>query len=416
MNESEIRDSLVLVVDDNPNNIQVLGKILTIHGFKPAIATSGKQAIKITQKRKPDLILMDIMMPEMDGFETTKQIKSNPELIDIPVIFLTAKIELQSKLRGFELGAVDYITKPFESIEVMKRVETHLKLKKAIDIIKKYNNELEVLLEERTRDLIETERHAAFSLMIQGLIHNFKNVLTGIYSYGDYLQYKMTDLEEKLSNNDLDLDGISERITEMIPYCDKVVERSHDMNEMVSSLMVKSRQDKSTELQLVDLNDLLKRELDFYNANLKYKHNVTKEIYLSDESLYVQIVPGEMTQVFQNLISNALDAFGDTKKAILEFTSGRENGNVWVSIKDNGPGIPQEIQTKIFDPFFTTKKRADNQDEGPSGTGLGLYMCKQTVESYDGELKLESQVGQGTRFKIILPEGNKGNGLENIIC
>lgn len=161
--ESEIRDSipLILLVDDIPQNIQILHEILSHHNYSFALAASGKETFMVLEKKIPDLILLDIMLDDIDGFEICKRLKENPRTAEIPVIFLTARVRLEDKVKGFQLGAVDYITKPFEEAEVIARVKTHLELKQASDIIKRYNKQLETAnkeLSEKNRQIFEQKR------------------------------------------------------------------------------------------------------------------------------------------------------------------------------------------------------------------------------------------------------------------
>ncbi|MCK4464557.1 MAG: response regulator, partial [Bacteroidales bacterium] len=141
--EQNNQNSMVLIVDDTPKNIQVIGSILMEQKYRISVAKNGREALKVVKDVKPDIILLDIMMPELDGFETCKQLKESPETRDIPVIFLTAKIETEDIVKAFELGAVDYVIKPFNAKELLVRVNTHLDLKYAHEKIKKSEQELQ---------------------------------------------------------------------------------------------------------------------------------------------------------------------------------------------------------------------------------------------------------------------------------
>jgi DNA-binding response OmpR family regulator len=152
---------LILLVDDIPQNIQILHEILSHHHYSFALAASGKETFNILKKRLPDLILLDIMLDDIDGFEICKRLKEDPRTAEIPIIFLTARVRLEDKVKGFQLGAVDYITKPFEEAEVIARVKTHLQLKQALDTIKKYNKQLESAnreLSDKNRQIFEQKR------------------------------------------------------------------------------------------------------------------------------------------------------------------------------------------------------------------------------------------------------------------
>ena len=146
-----IKDSVVLIVDDIPENLQVLGNILSAYGLDIGVATDGLQALENVKFQKPDLILLDIMMPGMDGFEVCEKLKSNPETSNIPVIFLTAKSQTEDIVKGFEVGAVDYVTKPFNSAELLVRVFNHLELKKAKDKIERQNDELKEMNDAKNK-------------------------------------------------------------------------------------------------------------------------------------------------------------------------------------------------------------------------------------------------------------------------
>ncbi|MCP5106032.1 MAG: response regulator [bacterium] len=152
---------LILLVDDIPQNIQILHQILSNENYSFAIASGGNETFAVLEKRLPDLILLDIMMDDVDGFEVCKRLKENPETAVIPVIFLTARVRVEDKVHGFQLGAVDYITKPFEEAEVIARVRTHIQLKRSSDIIKKYNTQLEGSnreLSEKNRKILEQKK------------------------------------------------------------------------------------------------------------------------------------------------------------------------------------------------------------------------------------------------------------------
>lgn len=150
-NTSEEQKPLILIVDDTPKNLQVLVNILRKEECKVAVATDGKKALSLVTEHIPDLILLDVMMPEMDGFEVCKLLKESKEMNEIPIIFLTAKTETQDIVKGFELGAVDYVTKPFNSLELLSRVRTHLEVKKGKEQILKINYQLRKEIEERTK-------------------------------------------------------------------------------------------------------------------------------------------------------------------------------------------------------------------------------------------------------------------------
>ncbi len=408
------KSTLVLIVDDIPKNIQLLGNILANSGYHVAVATSGKQALSIIQKRMPDLVLLDVMMPEMDGFEVCQRIKENELFKEIPVIFLTAKHDVDDKVRGFEVGGADYITKPFETAEVLARVQMQLQLKTARDMVVRYNQELEKIVEARTEALIRAERHAAFSLLIQGIVHNLRNPLNAISG-----ALQLIEMEEKNVAGYLQNNGAANFPEKLTQSCEKIsrfrrvaysgVEK---LMEMINSLMAKSRSDKSEALEVVDLNQLLHREIEFMKADMAFKNRVRRQIELVDVPLMVEIVPSEIAQVFQNLLRNALDALHNQEGAMIAIRTGQTADTVWFEVADNGPGIPPEQQKQIFDPFFTTKPKADDKVDGPKGTGLGLFICAEMVRAYNGEIAVKSKVGEGTTFRVSIPKNRQSQSKD----
>jgi len=404
-------DHLILIVDDLPKNLQVLGNILSNAGYRIAVATNGEQALRILDKKMPDLILLDVMMPGMDGFEVCRKIRSDKRFDNLPVLFVSAKSDTESKVQGFEIGAADYITKPFQAAEVLARVKTHLKLKKAVQTITEYNLQLESMLEERTRELIKSERLAAFSLFSQGIVHNLKNPLTSISGGAQIILLGKEQFEESLPSPK---DAATQKYLDTVTRHSELIRRAVDkMLTMINSLMAKSQSDKNNNIMCVDINESLRLEISFLNADLRFKNQTQKTINLSDTALWAEVVPSELSQIFQNLIQNALDAMHGQEDATIEICSGENENEVWFAIKDNGPGIPEDIKARIYDPFFTTKGKVSlNGENGanngkPTGTGLGLHICSQMVNSYKGRIQLQSQAGKGTSFTVSFPKALK---------
>jgi signal transduction histidine kinase len=392
----------ILVVDDDMMNLDVLWEILS-DDYDVKLADSGIKALDILSNFKPDLILLDIMMPIMDGYETAQKIKADSTLSNIPIIFVTALNDMENKIKGFKVGISDYITKPFEYDEIIARVETHIRLKKAIEMINKYNTELEIMLETRTRELINTEKKAAFSLVIAGIIHNLKGPLSGILGGADLLSLNFKKL--KIDENEMiRLESFLEIIKTGVTKLDT----------MINSMMIKAKTDETSTLEIKDLNLLIKRELSFLEANLEFKNKINKDINLNEATpIYIEIIPSEIVQVFQNILNNAIDAMWKQKEKNIKITTGiTENNMAFFSIKDNGTGIPKENLNKIFDPFFTTKRKdgigVKNSDtyidefEEPIGTGLGLFSTYQIINKNHGKIDIKTNE-YGTEFIISLP-------------
>jgi len=390
--------SLVLLVDDVPQNIQVLGNILKNQGYSFALTTSGAETNKLLAKTKPDIILLDIMLPDEDGFSICKRIKSNPEFEDIPIIFLSAKHDIKDKIKGFELGAVDYITKPFEDIEVIVRVQNHLQAKLDRDIIEQYNRELEEIVEQRTRELIKKERESMLAQFMQGIIHNVRGPISGVANGMNVISMMTNDVLQML--HDDEYKNILNELKELNTLNkEKLESLLSDLNGMLK----KSVNDMSDELEIIDINEIIQQEVDFLQVDLEFKNKVEKTITINNEPLIVNVVSADISQIFQNLMKNAMDAMFDQNKKEIKIKTGLENGMAYFQVSDNGPGIPKDLASRIFDPYFTTKPKASKQKGNePTGTGIGLRFCKSTAESYGGYIQLLDS-SQGASFKVFIP-------------
>ncbi len=384
---------LILMVDDNQVNLEILSEMLE-DDYLLETAKSGEEAIQKLEAIIPDLILLDIMMPGIDGFETCKRIKKSMILSDIPIIFLSAKQSTKDKVTAFKVGGVDYITKPFETEEIIARIETHLKLRDALKKIDSLNKNLEKKLIQRTKALVKSEKDAAFSLLIQGIVHNLRGPLTGVSGNAELAQMTIEHIkEEYISSNP--------SISRVKKYLANVVESADRLQDMISSLLVKGRNDKSENFIQIDLNELIKTEVEFLKANESFKHKIDKEFNYSAEKLLLTAIPSEIIQVFQNIVLNAVDILWKSKNPKVYIETGRDSEHIWFAVGDNGPGVEKTTIDKIFDPFFTTKKPVDEVKNGePSGTGIGLHTCKEIIKAYDGNIIVESEIGVGTKFIV----------------
>jgi CheY-like chemotaxis protein len=271
MNKEENQESskdkpLILLVDDVPQNIQILHQILNMGEYSFAIATSGKETLQMVKKKMPDLILLDIMLGDIDGFEVCQQLKKDPETTAVPIIFLTAKVGVEDKVKGFKLGAVDYITKPFEDAEVVARVHTHIQLKKSIDIIKEYNRQLREAFGEMQKsylelmdsqeELVEREKKSAVKALSANATHEMNQPLTVIQGYLDMLieSLDMGSLDQMQKKY---LTRIQEGLNKLIAIIARFTKYSHIYLTDESSDKMLSLDDKLEKItsQLRDLQD-----------------------------------------------------------------------------------------------------------------------------------------------------------------
>ena len=412
---------LILIVDDTPTNLDVISEALSDAGYTVAIATSGERALKQLERRSPDLILLDVMMPGIDGFETCQRLKANPKTCDIPVIFMTALSDADSKIKGFEVGAVDYITKPFQEREVLARVKTHLQLSFLTQNLEQQVSEKNALLQASQLQLIQTEKMSALGNLVAGIAHEINNpvgflggniqpalnYINDLFGLIDLYQQKhpQPDAEIKAEMEQIDLEYIREDLPKLVGSMKEGVKRIRDVS---TSLRTFSRADSDRPVPC-NIHDGIDSTIMILKHRLKADdtHPEIEVMKNYSDLPQVECYAGQLNQVFMNLLSNAIDAFDESNKGesdhdiahkikiTTELSSDLKQ--VLIYIEDNGVGMSQALQEQIFDDFFTTK------DVG-KGTGLGLAIANQiVVQKHHGDITVQSVLGSGTEFIITLP-------------
>jgi signal transduction histidine kinase len=382
----------ILIVDDVPINLKVLRAHLEPAGYQVLEADSGQEAL-VQAEKQPDLILLDIMMPDMDGMETCKRLKDNPSTVDIPVIFLSALTDPESRTGALAIGGVDFIIKPFDEEELIARVKIHLTLRYQKIQLEKYAAELEQMVEDRTRQLVHADRLATLGTFSAGMAHEINNPNTFIAGNVQVLQLFWKSAKPILENNvHEDKTGrLKKMIGEIESVFEDMLEGSRRISSIVNSLKTYARQGgvMKENIKLVEIvNDALK----LLHHRLKNSILVDKTI---PDNLIVYCDFQSLSQVFVNLFNNAIDAL-DNKPGKIEIVAQRQNNQVCIQINDSGSGISDRIADKIFDPFFTTKGKA-------RGTGLGLSIVKGIIEKHDGTITLGKIPNSGASFVIFLP-------------
>ncbi|MEH2012525.1 hybrid sensor histidine kinase/response regulator [Nostoc sp.] len=410
---------VILVVDDNPANLQVLSSFLDQSSFEVWAARSGEKALqRLENDDLPDLILLDVMMPGIDGFETCKQLKSNPRVQDIPVIFMTALSETADKVKGLQLGAADYITKPFQHEEVLVRIENHLKLRNLTKTLSAKNAELQ----QTQTQLIQAEKVAALGQLTAGIAHEVNNpinfiagnlnfveqyvheIVNLLYLYQKYLPEPPDEIQTAIQKSDLNflLNDLSKIIQSMQVGTNRVT-------EIVSYLNNFSRHREDGK-KLVNLHEGLESTLLILGHRFKQNtnHQAIQIIKEYGDLPLVECFAGEINQVFMNLFCNAIDAIEEIYRnkylgtdyqyqGVIKIKTEVIGEQVILRIADNGSGINKADQTKIFDAFYTTKPVG-------KGTGLGLSIAYQiVVNNHRGKLTYHSQPGEGIEFILELP-------------
>lgn len=427
-NMHDAKTQRLLIVDDKAENIQILMELLKDR-YKISAATSGGKALELIENGlQPDLILLDVIMPAMDGFQVISKLKGSDETSSIPVIFVTGLNDTDVERKGLDMGAIDFISKPFSPELVKARIRNHLELKQIRDgledIVAARTGELSIInqkLQSEIEDkekaydqlksaqtaLVSQEKLASIGQLSSGIAHELNNPLGFITSnfyvlkhYFDSIQGFIEEACGLIESSD-SLDALVEKynidsVTEEIKAIfDESAEGFTRISCIVDNLLAFARTDNG-KLSLLNINAAIKSTLAVARNELKYVAEVTEDFGDIPDS---EFNAGEVNQVFLNILLNAAYAVKSQQRQ----TPGHINIKTWnddkwiyISIEDDGPGVPENIQEKIFDIFFTTKPMGE-------GTGLGLNIVHDIIVSrHKGDIKLTSEPGR-TCFTITLP-------------
>lgn len=374
----------ILIVDDNPQNIGVLGNILQEENYTVGFALNGKKAIEILQKNKKyDLVLLDINMPVMDGFETCRVIQEDPKLKEIPVIFLTAYTDTDKIVNGFELGAKDYVTKPFKAQELLARVNTQLQLKHKTDQLNKWNDELEQKVAERTKELAEANAKLKrmdkvktdFLMLIS---HEVRTPLNGIIGFGELLQ---SELHGTRNKEFIDLLLVSaERLKKLSDTALKITELKSKEISFVA---------KEYNLQLL-LNDVCKN---FEEKAIE--KNITISKLMHTEKLKIALDLDLFKLSLNNILDNAVRYSPEGGEIVIKQTI--DNNHLILSISDQGPGFAEEILQQIFELFNVTDIMYHSD-----GLGLSLSVVKLIMDIHKGKAEARNN-NSGAEVTLHFP-------------
>jgi signal transduction histidine kinase len=357
-----------------PINIQVVASILQRDGYQLAFARDGKTAINMALKIRYDLILLDIMMPEMDGFEVCTILKQDPRTQDIPIIFLTAKVDMESVVKGFELGGVDYVAKPFNGTELLARVKTHIKLKHALEDLARANNNLVEI--NATKDKI-------FSI----IGHDLRGPIGSLRTLLEIVTFNVKKIEDRNLNYFLKLGKDS------VESILRLLENLLSWAKSQQGEMVYNPEFYNIQALIEENIYLFKNNVENKNINL-YTTSENAGIGYFDKNLF--------NTIFRNLISNAIKF--TPKEGTIVIESSVKNGMIEIAIKDSGVGISQENISRLFDKKYHLTTFGTNNE---GGTGLGLMLCKEFVERNGGTIKVESEIGKGSVFSFTVPANQK---------
>lgn len=350
----------ILIVEDNSYDVRILQAVLHPKGYTTDVAKNGKDALTYLNENQPDLILLDIMMPGMDGLETCEELKKIPQLKNVPVIFLTAVASTMQLVKGFELGAVDYILKPYNAKELLTRLRTHLKLKEQTEYIHEISN--------NRKELIHI------------LCHDLKNPIAAAKSCLEYIE---------------DKSGFKEVIDTSLKNCLRVIDIVRN---------IRALNDRKLDLDIISFS--LKTAIDDSLTILKdhfFKKNITIELNLEEDLEVDAEITSFINSVLNNILTNAVKFSAAGSKIIL--SAERAHEFAILSIRDFGIGMPKEILNDIFSISKATTRQGT---EGELGTGFGMPLVKRFMQAYGGKIEISSlektknREAHGTEVKLFL--------------
>jgi DNA-binding response OmpR family regulator len=365
----------VLIIDDTPEHIH-FGMAVLKDRAKIQAATSGLKALSLMRSHPPDLVLLDILMPGMNGFQVLEAIREDSELKDIPVLMLTAQSDTEDVVKALDMGANDYLKKPFDPAELIARVSSLLRLKAAEDRLK--------------ASVSRMAHHAALGVQAAGFVHDLKNILALVGNH-ELITLGIDSIEAKLSPSQVD--GLVQPIEIVKEACDQIAEALEFGDSLCRSIVAfsKSASAVKNNQPLVPLVTVL---LEMHKRQFRNnKIRVTTEF---DEIAPVYCNGGEIQRVLLNLITNALFVLKKSPLKELTLKIWQENRSARLSITDTGGGIAKDILPHIFKSHFTTKAK-------DQGSGIGLDTAFKIVTEHNGKIEVETEVGKYTTFILTLP-------------
>jgi signal transduction histidine kinase len=414
----------ILVVDDTPDMVTLMTMAVKKQGYTAITASNGLQALELAATMRPDAILLDIMMPGMDGIQVLSTLKQDPALCDIPVILVTAKGEDDDVISGLDAGAHDYVTKPFKREILAARLRSAVRIKQHRDTLLKLTQQLQTEITDRERmqrELAQAQKLESIGHLAAGIAHEINTPAQYVSDNTRFLQDVFSDLDRLLGNLDRLLDAakhgtITEELIADVDQCirhadvayikdqaPKAIQQSLEGIERIASIvraMKEFSHPGTREKKPVDMNRAIESTITVSRNEWKYVAEL-----VTDYDPKLPLVPcraGDLNQVILNLLLNAAQAIasvvGDGLRRKGTITVNTRRAGEWAEIRigDTGTGIPRGIRDKVFDQFFTTK-------EVGKGTGLGLSIVHAIVQNHGGTISFETEEGQGTVFIVRLP-------------
>jgi signal transduction histidine kinase len=345
----------ILIVDDAVDTVELLKKRLRFEGYDTAEAYDGEEALKQVADYNPDLVILDVMMPKLDGYEVCQRLKSDENTKYIPILMLTVKREVEDKVKGLDMGADHYLSKPFDYKEISARVRSLVATKAARE------------------KLVEEEKLEALEQMMEEVAHEIRNPLTSIGGFARRVYDRLPQDDPNKKYMELIINDVA-RLENMIK----------ELLELETTAM--------SYREPTNINDVIMEALKSFEQDLE-DGGIEARTELGDNLPLISIDQEQMKMALANLIENSIEAMQDKLK-ILKITSRISDGRMEIQVLDTGKGIPKDKIKNIFDPFFTSKTR---------GPGVGLTFTLKIIQKHRGTISAESEPGKGTTFTISLP-------------
>lgn len=379
----------VLIVDDVPKNIMVLGNNLLTENYQIAYARSGQEAIDLTLVNDFDLILLDIMMPGMDGYETCQRILDNPKTAKIPIIFITAKNDFDSIVKGFDAGAKDYVTKPFNAKELLARVRTHLELKRNRETLEGLNSQLEEKVKERTIELKKAndkikKLDSAKSNFLGIISHEIRTPLNGIFGSVEMLRDMLNDED-------------SEDIIQMISESAERLLTFSELSTLITELNIDTYQLSKF---IIDLSDVLQEVKEERILKLSNESEVNIHYEDNEKGFFIDADEKLIRKVIDDIIHNSIRF--NQESVNIHINIDRSDHNIQIEIHDDGIGFPAHVLEHIFEVFHA------DSEEYVEGKGLNLAAARLILQAHGGDIKAKNSKDGGATVSITIPKSEIG--------
>lgn len=345
----------ILIVDDNIDTVELLRKRLKAEGYNTEEAYDGEEALKKVYELYPDLIILDVMMPKMDGYEVCQRLKTDDRTKFIPIIMLTAKSDVESKVKGLDIGADDYVPKPFDYRELSARVRSLITRK------------------ETAEKIIEEEKTESVRKLIDSLSHEIRNPIVSIAGF-------TKKVYDNLPPGDPNK-----------PYLMTILQEAERLERLLKEILnlkmiaIGFLENVNPKIAIEEILEELEKEIEDKAIEVETDFKDVPSFYIDKEHFKI---------VLRNIIKNAIEAMEKSEKRLLKISLEQVKNEIEIRISDTGKGIPKELIKKIFDPFFTSKVY---------GPGLGLSVALTIVQYYKGFISVESEPGKGSTFIIRIP-------------